>query len=395
MVAGEAVHILSSNRRSESACCFASPSCKRLRCSAAILATLHEHLGMNKRRSRRKQERERRKQERFWRDVLRQQANSGQSVRAFCQERQIVASAFFSWQRQIKQCDRNRSAGSTTTVKNVGIEQSPVHPNRQSSNPTKPVLSARRGADVLQPVPAIETQSASRLAPWVATEKRYRLSDSTAVRVEVETESGGDCAKFDVELVDISQGGVRLRSENLVRKGESLTLTLSPKGFPTSLSARAKVCWTTLAPKGSHWLGCSIEPRIPQSLLDHLASTNILDRRHDARHEVSIALSASWELDPTAFDVKILNISRGGLCLLISQDGHLGDRIRLTLPGDNHKPTYILTTVCWQAGTKDGYLVGCSLSQRTAYEKLVRLANAQSPEAEPKPASPARRLFGR
>ena len=56
-----------------------------------------------------------------------------------------------------------------------------------------------------------------------------------------------------------------------------LTLTIVPEGFSNSFSARAKVCWTTLARKGHFWLGCSIEPRIPLALLDHLAASGILE----------------------------------------------------------------------------------------------------------------------
>jgi hypothetical protein len=350
---------------------------------------------MNKRRSHRKEEREHQRHERFWRNVLRQQADSGQSVRAFCQEKQLVASTFFSWQREFKQRDRKLPTTQTATLQNPDVAQSPVQPNRQSTDLTKSDASACQKADAHHAILTTETPSASPPAPWVTREERYRLSDLTAVSVEVETESGGDSAKFGVELVDISQGGVRLRSESLVPKGTSLTMTLAPKGFPKSLSARAKVCWTTLAPKGSHWLGCSIEPRIPQSLLDHLAANGILERRHDSRQELSITASACWELDPTTFDVKILNVSHGGLCLLIAQDGQPGDRIRLTLPGDNQKPTYVLTTVCWQIGREDGYIVGCSFCQQTGYEKLMRLANAQDPQAEPKPSAPPTRCLFR
>jgi hypothetical protein len=37
--------------------------------------------------------------ERFWRDVLRRQAASGLSVRAFCRREKLTESAFYAWRR--------------------------------------------------------------------------------------------------------------------------------------------------------------------------------------------------------------------------------------------------------------------------------------------------------
>ena len=41
--------------------------------------------------------------ERFWREVIGEQAGSGQSVRAFCRERRLTESAFYFWRRELKQ----------------------------------------------------------------------------------------------------------------------------------------------------------------------------------------------------------------------------------------------------------------------------------------------------
>ena len=59
--------------------------------------------------------------------------------------------------------------------------------------------------------------------------------------------------------------------------------------------------------------------------------------------------------------------------------GKPGDRIRLTLPGDHEKPTYVVLTACWQIATDGGYIVGCKYSHPTGYEKLIKLADAQKP----------------
>lgn len=50
--------------------------------------------------------------ERFWRNALKRQANSGLSVRAFCQREQLTESAFYAWRRTV--AERNGEAKSQT-----------------------------------------------------------------------------------------------------------------------------------------------------------------------------------------------------------------------------------------------------------------------------------------
>jgi hypothetical protein len=53
--------------------------------------------------------------ERRWRDLLKQFARSGLSVRAFCQREQLAEPAFFAWRRTIERRDAeaNRSRRAT------------------------------------------------------------------------------------------------------------------------------------------------------------------------------------------------------------------------------------------------------------------------------------------
>ena len=130
----------------------------------------------------------------------------------------------------------------------------------------------------------------------VGRDERYRLADNGAVSVRIETDSGREREELDAELVDISQGGIRLRSRTPMAEGDTLIVTLTPGELSKSSIARAQVCWTTPAPKGRFCSGCSIEPRIPQPVLDHLAASGILERRQDTRQQVSVTLTVcrSW-----------------------------------------------------------------------------------------------------
>jgi hypothetical protein len=327
-----------------------------------------------------------RKLGRFWSKMLSEQARSGQSVRAFCQQRRLTESTFNYWQRELRNRDQEFSVAATATLLEPGEEQPPASIGEQATRRNKKRRTlghdsvqrvAVAEADVDQQPQTTKKQPANKAASEIAREERYRLTDSSGTRVEVAIDSNRELATLEMELVDISQGGVRLRTKTPVAEKELLTVSIIPRGFPRSLSTRAQVRWTTFAPKATYWLGCSIEPRIPQALFDHLAANGILERRHEARQKVSIALPAYWELDPTQCEASILNISQGGVCLLISRDGNPGDRIRLTLPGDHQRPTHVLLTACWQVTTDEGYILGCKFRHLASYEKLTRLLDGQ------------------
>ena len=57
-----------------------------------------------------------------WRDILKRQASSGQSVRAFCQQEQVTESAFYAWRRTIGQRDNKRAKPKQAQVELVPVE---------------------------------------------------------------------------------------------------------------------------------------------------------------------------------------------------------------------------------------------------------------------------------
>jgi hypothetical protein len=356
-------------------------------------------------RSAMKKKHSRRIREQFWQKTFGEHADSGQSVQAFCRERRLDESEFYYWQQQLRyqcrenpstesaafqECGAESSATATATLLECDAENSDPQTDWQAMEQNDaPCDSAGHcsASNAVQEDVAPPPAPRARKRPKVTTismigrEERYRLADTTGVSVEIGTDSDAKRTKNNVELVDISKGGVRLRSESPLNEKDELTLTIVPEGFPKSLSVCAQVCWTTPAPKGLFYSGCSIEPKIPQALLDHLSAKGILERRHDTRQGVSLVLPACWELNPKRFEVSVLNVSHGGICLSISQDGKPGDRIRLTLPGDPERPTYLLLTVCWEVSTAEGYVVGCKFCQPSGYEKLRHLADAQDAQS--------------
>jgi len=211
---------------------------------------------------------------------------------------------------------------------------------------------------------------------FVARETRYKLVARDAVEVSVDLPPENESHRHDAELIDISTTGLRICSDLPVADESMLTVTVSTADSASPITVRAQVCWTTLAAKGRIYAGCSIEPAIPQSLLDHLAAAGILERRQEVRQEASLTLPARWELDPNADEAAILNISPGGLSLLMPRRGNVGRRISLTVSDEGEKPVRIYVKARWQIQTQDGTVVGCEFPDRATYLRLAQVAQA-------------------
>jgi transposase-like protein len=106
--------------------------------------------------------------ERLWRETVRAQARSGQTVREFCHERGLAESAFYFWRRELRQRDAttaaSRSGGRPKTA-------------RRSPSPT--------GQELFVPVSVAETNDACS-AP--TTDKE--VNQTTAPTVEMTLPSG-------------------------------------------------------------------------------------------------------------------------------------------------------------------------------------------------------------
>ncbi len=93
----------------------------------------------------------------FWSEAIRRHASSGLSVRAFCQQERLTASAFYDWRRTLAQrdCDAELTASTPAFVPAIVSEQGLSDAS---------IVIKLAGGDALQLPAAI---SASRLAELV------------------------------------------------------------------------------------------------------------------------------------------------------------------------------------------------------------------------------------
>lgn len=122
--------------------------------------------------------------ERFWRSMVDQQRQAGQTVRAFCREKDLSEPSFYAWRRALKRRAAEASADATRGTRRAGVGR---------------VRGAARG------VGTTAKESRSRLIPV----------EVVAGRRNAEGEPDGRQAKEPLEI--ITPGGFTLRFDRDTR----------------------------------------------------------------------------------------------------------------------------------------------------------------------------------
>jgi len=208
----------------------------------------------------------------------------------------------------------------------------------------------------------------STLTKQIQREPRYLVIDHSSVDVTIHASDYVD-AEIDVQLLDISNGGAKLRTSDQVPEGQKLSLKLKSDEITGSVKVDATVCWSQLARGGEWILGCTFKPEIPRLVLDQLAKTGAFDRREDERVKVSIHSDAAWELTPELESVCIINLSSHGFCVASKQPGKPGSRVMLKFEEGR-----TVTGRCrWQVASEAGFTLGCEFSSTEDYTTLRQI----------------------
>ena len=227
----------------------------------------------------------------------------------------------------------------------------------------------------------------------VERDPRYMVIDHSSVDVAVQPSNNAIDAEIDAVLIDISNGGARLRTNQQVPQGQQLTLKLSSDQISGSVLVDAKVCWIQLSGQGEWFFGCAFQPPIPQLVLDQLSQSGVLDRREDQRTDVSITSTAAWQLATDVQSVCIVNISSCGFCLISQQPGKPGNKVLLKFTDGDIQDT--VTGRCrWQVETDSGFTLGCEFSGPEDYQVLRRIQIQHDARLSSEKRGLFRRLLG-
>lgn len=213
----------------------------------------------------------------------------------------------------------------------------------------------------------------------VDREPRYPVHVDEPLDVVVEA---GDNRTETVKatLVDLSCGGAKLRVAERFSLDSKLTFRIESDGLKNSIEVAADICWTRIAVGSEWWLGCSFNPRMPYELIRELAEVGIIERRESERQEITIDVSASYELGAARIPVRITSLSPGGFCLCSPEPVTPGSRVLLRIEQDANEVAkevaneqLISAKSRWMVECEKGFVVGCEFADSSSHVALRRL----------------------
>jgi len=131
-----------------------------------------------------------------------------------------------------------------------------------------------------------------RTEEYVARRPRHQTGDVAPLRVEVERAPGSVPGSIDVELLDLSRTGVRLRSPVPLAEAEAITVRLHDDRSRPRLTRSGTVRWTRPDRDDTWSIGCQFSQSVDWETLGELFLAEFLSQEPPPRPSVQPASPA-------------------------------------------------------------------------------------------------------
>jgi hypothetical protein len=207
---------------------------------------------------------------------------------------------------------------------------------------------------------------------------RYHIKSDSDLCVTIEKEDASDA--IEAMLVNISVNGAKFKVSRAISAKEVLAVTIHAKRLNRTIVVSGEVCWVRPTTGDDWWLGCSLDPQIPEELLRELSEDGTIERREHQREQVSLHTTVQWELNNETASAWILNYSRGGFCLLSQFAGKPGERVRFQLELDGQQVILVRGKTQWVVKSQEGFVIGCEFLEPGDYNVMCDLAASREPD---------------
>lgn len=187
---------------------------------------------------------------------------------------------------------------------------------------------------------------------------RFRITKPEALRVTV-TKNDNSFEAIQTELVNISVGGAKFKSNQSVTVNEVVSVKIDVDQPGQAISVSGEVRWIAPLDGDEWWLGCAFKPSIPHEVLNQLARQGILERREHVRQRISLPVTVQWQLEYEPTTVMVVDYSAGGLCLVSKVERGPGERLMLKFELDDGREVQVRASTRWEVCCDEGFLIGC------------------------------------
>jgi hypothetical protein len=227
-----------------------------------------------------------------------------------------------------------------------------------------------------------------------ARDARFPVVEGKTIRVTIERCGDLSTEELGAQLLDISSGGVKLSVMSCPEMHEAVVLKIVLPEIDLHLRVDAKVCWSRPGPGETWYLGCALQPTLPNQVLTDLAINGFLQRRRDPRRPVDVSAQMRCEGAVEAADVQIVDFSSGGLRIRSPQQAEMGQRLLLQLEDGADAAGSFMAKVAWQLRGEDGYELGCTFVNKDGPQLLRDALPDDDDVADEKAGAPRSRLRG-
>ncbi len=225
---------------------------------------------------------------------------------------------------------------------------------------------------------ALETEQAGRRSE---AERRRAPRYPCALDAACQPVSGRAGHSWTAQVKNLSTSGVGLVLDRRFERGTILVLDLQGPGGDLARTVLARVVHVTPQGEKGWLLGCAFTSELDDDDLRVFCARRVRSDVSDCRAWVrfSCAVETSCQsVTPEAADpwqVKIMNISPGGVGVLVPAPVDLGALLNLELPGPAGQPRRTVPVRVVQAGQEmdGGWLVGCEFATQLDDADLQRL----------------------
>lgn len=197
---------------------------------------------------------------------------------------------------------------------------------------------------------------------------------------------------------DISTGGIGLIVHEQFELGTRLTIELRNATQDISRRMQAQVIHTSAVAEEDWRIGCAFDEKLSTSEVQAFQHEGVVgsaaDRRVYVRHPWNVEMAGYQVMAPRheQWNAKVLDISSGGIGLLVDCRFENGTLLSLELPSTAGKApfTMLVRVVHITAQSADRWVVGCSFAAELSEDKLRELL-AQTAESDESIGQTARR----
>ena len=218
-------------------------------------------------------------------------------------------------------------------------------------------------------------------ADYIPRAPRFEVTSSGEATVTITRTDESEQPVLTANLVDVSQHGVKLRVPVNLRFEESLQLKIEVDGTDLEYHGVASVrhIRSVMDESGEEqWVvGCAIAPALTDEAFAHLATTAGKERRQFRRLPIAAEAMVRRQTQSEGTAITLHNLSSGGVCFSSEVRFEIGERVQLTVDGNDGKPRVIETRICWQVDSPDGSIAGCQFSSRSSYAELCACLTEQ------------------